>query len=146
MDTVIAFHISTSLGNMRHLSSEAVGRSPYTIHQQFISKRKKGSKRVGPSVIKVSPNASSFLLVLEHLFPGSRAHLLELTCFPLLVPQTGGRRRGEEIREQRRKQKNEKKPTSFWKKSINLLSVEVTHLQYLLLAQVRLDITMLQLC
>jgi len=71
----------------------------------------KGSKRAGPWVIKVSPNAS-FLLFLEPLCSGSRAHLLEITGFPLLVPQTAGRR-GEEIKEQRRKQKNERKPASF---------------------------------
>lgn len=94
-------------------------------------------------MIKVSPNAS-FLLGLEHLCPGSRAHLLELTCFPLLVSQTEGRGREEEIKEQRRK-KNDKKPASVWKQSINLLSAEVIYLQYFLLAQVRLDMAMLQL-
>lgn len=61
-------------------------------------------------MIKLSPNAS-FLLFLEQ----KCAHLLELTCFPLLVPQTEGRGRGEEIKEQRRKQKNEKKTAPFWK-------------------------------
>lgn len=75
---MIFFQVSTRLANKKYFPSEAAF-SHITPQQQFIIKRKKGSNKIGHSVIKVFPNASSFCF-------WSRPHLLELVCSLPLAP------------------------------------------------------------
>lgn len=146
-DTMISFHVSTRLRNMKHFSSEAVfPHMPSNINISLWEKKKaKGWVLKWLNYLQM-PHSSFFFwsihaLKAELVIPSY--HVLRYLCLKLGVE--GGEKK---IKEQRRKQNN---------KNNNSIILEVIHqfavyrsdisssLQYLLLAQVRLEMTTLQL-